>query len=79
MRDNCLLWVADPRNDEKKEETVPNSHEGVTDVSDLLNTVERDKLLFSVFSLLHKLGADERPEVFLEFFFFFLIFKVAKS
>lgn len=28
-----------------------------------MNTIDRDKLLFSVFSLLQKLGADERPEV----------------
>lgn len=28
-----------------------------------LNVVDRDKLLFSVFSLLQKLGSDERPEV----------------
>ncbi|XAR64453.1 hypothetical protein NMG60_11024804 [Bertholletia excelsa] len=29
----------------------------------LMNIIDRDKLLFSVFSLLQKLGADERPEV----------------
>lgn len=29
------------------------------------NIVDHDKLLFSVFSLLHNLGADERPEVYL--------------
>lgn len=29
----------------------------------LMNIVDRDKLLFSVFSLLQKLGTDERPEV----------------
>uniref|UniRef100_A0A2P2MTU1 Protein MON2 homolog isoform X1 n=1 Tax=Rhizophora mucronata TaxID=61149 RepID=A0A2P2MTU1_RHIMU len=28
-----------------------------------IHMVDRDKLLFSVFSLLQKLGADERPEV----------------
>ncbi|KAM7273445.1 hypothetical protein ACFE04_028109 [Oxalis oulophora] len=28
-----------------------------------MNIVDRDKLIFSVFSLLQKLGADERPEV----------------
>ncbi|MQM19579.1 hypothetical protein Taro_052586, partial [Colocasia esculenta] len=31
--------------------------------SPLLNTVDRDKLMFSVFSILRKLGGDERPEV----------------
>ncbi|XP_011078738.1 protein MON2 homolog isoform X3 [Sesamum indicum] len=56
-------FVTDQRNYVKKEEATPESHEKVTDATYLANTVERDKLLFSVFSLLHKLGADERPEV----------------
>ncbi|PIN26597.1 hypothetical protein CDL12_00664 [Handroanthus impetiginosus] len=56
-------FETDQRNHENREEPAPNSHEKVTDVTYLSNTVERDKLLFSVFSLLHKLGADERPEV----------------
>ncbi|KAK6139372.1 hypothetical protein DH2020_026880 [Rehmannia glutinosa] len=53
----------DPRNYDKKEEPAPDSLEKVTDIAYFSNAVERDKLLFSVFSLLHKLGADERPEV----------------
>ncbi|KAL0397341.1 UNVERIFIED_CONTAM: protein MON2 [Sesamum calycinum] len=56
-------FETDQRNYVKKEEATPESHEKVTDATYLANTVERDKLLFSVFSLLHKLGADERPEV----------------
>lgn len=55
--------VADPENQEEKAEPILDSHEEVNDVTNYSNTVERDKLLFSVFSLLHKLGADERPEV----------------
>ncbi|XP_047946837.1 protein MON2 homolog [Salvia hispanica] len=54
---------ADPENHEEKAEPNLDSHEEVNDVTNYTNTVERDKLLFSVFSLLHKLGADERPEV----------------
>lgn len=59
----ACFWVADPKNYEDKEEPTLGSHEEVIDASQYSNTVERDKLLFSVFSLLHKLGADERPEV----------------
>lgn len=36
---------------------------GVLDQAPSINIVDRDKLLFSVFSLLQNLGADERPEV----------------
>ncbi|XP_048323990.2 uncharacterized protein LOC107412268 isoform X2 [Ziziphus jujuba] len=35
----------------------------VLDQVRLINVIDRDKLLFSVFSLLQNLGADERPEV----------------
>lgn len=35
----------------------------VLDQVPLINVIDRDKLLFSVFSLLQNLGADERPEV----------------
>ncbi|KAL8528032.1 hypothetical protein ACS0TY_005737 [Phlomoides rotata] len=63
VRPNREEFETDPRNYVKKEEPAPNSHKEVTNVTDILNTVERDELLFSVFSLLHKLGADERPEV----------------
>lgn len=59
----ACFWVADPKNYEDKVEPTLDSHEEVNDASQYSNTVERDKLLFSVFSLLHKLGADERPEV----------------
>ncbi|KAL3843987.1 hypothetical protein ACJIZ3_001390 [Penstemon smallii] len=54
---------ADQSNYEECEETASNFHKQVTNVTDLSNTVNHDKLLFPVFSLLQKLGADERPEV----------------
>ncbi|XP_057962995.1 uncharacterized protein LOC131154318 isoform X2 [Malania oleifera] len=40
-----------------------NFSDEVNDQAPLMNIVDRDKLLFSVFSLLQKLGSDERPEV----------------
>ncbi|KAK3011261.1 hypothetical protein RJ639_010612 [Escallonia herrerae] len=52
------------RNCEKTEEQAPNLEVNrVSDQSLLVNIVDRDKLLFAVFSLLQDLGADERPEV----------------
>lgn len=56
-------FVTDPKNYEDKVEPTLDSHEEVNDANQYSITVERDKLLFSVFSLLHQLGADERPEV----------------
>ncbi|KAG8391013.1 hypothetical protein BUALT_Bualt01G0143800 [Buddleja alternifolia] len=57
-------FETDQRNYEKREEPLlPDSHNEVTSGTYLSNTGERDKLLVSVFSLLQKLGADERPEV----------------
>ncbi|XP_038879345.1 protein MON2 homolog isoform X2 [Benincasa hispida] len=49
-------------NDERCEEQIVevSSH---TDTSPFTNMIDSNKLLFSVFSLLHKLGADDRPEV----------------
>lgn len=44
-----------------KEQTMNVSD--ANDQSPMLNIVDSDRLLFSVFSLLQKLGADERPEV----------------
>ncbi|KAL6528116.1 hypothetical protein OROHE_015066 [Orobanche hederae] len=55
--------VTDQRNYDKQEEPAPDSHDKVTETAYFPDAVEHDKLLFSVFSLLHKLGADERPEV----------------
>ncbi|XP_058213354.1 uncharacterized protein LOC131325232 isoform X4 [Rhododendron vialii] len=49
--------------DVNREEEAANSMNGFSDQAPLINVVDRDKLLFSVFSLLQKLGADERPEV----------------
>ncbi|KAL6548700.1 hypothetical protein OROGR_008466 [Orobanche gracilis] len=53
----------DQRNYDKQGEPAPDSHDKVTETAYFHDAVEHDKLLFSVFSLLHKLGADERPEV----------------
>ncbi|XP_051116570.1 uncharacterized protein LOC127241447 isoform X2 [Andrographis paniculata] len=46
----------------KEEPVLDSSQEKFTDTR-LSSIVERDKLLSSVFSLLHKLGTDDRPEV----------------
>ncbi|KAJ0013658.1 hypothetical protein Pint_20577 [Pistacia integerrima] len=48
---------------EKREEQTFNIHNKVNDQTPPISVVDCDKLLFSVFSLLQKLGADERPEV----------------
>ncbi|XP_006347403.1 protein MON2 homolog isoform X2 [Solanum tuberosum] len=46
-----------------KEERALSFSGEVNDQALEMNIVDRDKLLFSVFSLLQNLGADERPEV----------------
>ncbi|KAJ8556427.1 hypothetical protein K7X08_029818 [Anisodus acutangulus] len=46
-----------------KEEQALSFSGKVNDQALQMNIVDRDKLLFSVFSLLQNLGADERPEV----------------
>ncbi|KAL3516234.1 hypothetical protein ACH5RR_023136 [Cinchona calisaya] len=51
----------DQTNNEKNEQFL-NSSYTLTDQA-LMDIVDRDKLLFSIFSLLQKLGDDERPEV----------------
>ncbi|XP_042986110.1 protein MON2 homolog isoform X5 [Carya illinoinensis] len=48
---------------EKAEEQALGISNNVNDQASLTNMVDYDKLLFSVFSLLQKLGADDRPEV----------------
>ncbi|KAH7844760.1 hypothetical protein Vadar_031380 [Vaccinium darrowii] len=48
--------------DVNREEEVANSINGFGDQAPLMIIVDRDKLLFSVFSLLQTLGADERPK-----------------
>ncbi|CAK9187179.1 unnamed protein product [Ilex paraguariensis] len=58
-----ILDSSKQRNGESREEHGLRVVDTVTDQAPLVNTVNRDKLLFSVFSLLHNLGADERPEV----------------
>ncbi|KAL8061656.1 hypothetical protein ABFX02_02G099900 [Erythranthe guttata] len=52
----------DLRDHETREEPT-DFHDKITNVTFSSDTVQRDRLLVSVFSLLHKLGADERPEV----------------
>ncbi|KAF2298593.1 hypothetical protein GH714_024248 [Hevea brasiliensis] len=48
---------------ELKEEQTPEATDKVNDQAPTVNIIDHDKLLFSVFSLLQRLGADERPEV----------------
>ncbi|KAE8010084.1 hypothetical protein FH972_006478 [Carpinus fangiana] len=48
---------------EKTEELALNISYTANEQSSLINIVDCNKLLFSIFSLLHKLGADDRPEV----------------
>jgi hypothetical protein len=48
---------------EKTEELALNISYTMNEQSSLINIVDCNKLLFSVFSLLHELGADDRPEV----------------
>ncbi|KAJ8760664.1 hypothetical protein K2173_017642 [Erythroxylum novogranatense] len=45
------------------EKQSPDMHEKVNDQTPGANIIDCDKLLFSVFSLLQRLGVDERPEV----------------
>lgn len=49
------------------EEQTDNISVDMNSHSPSANMVDRDKLIVSVFSLLQKLGADERPEVQLTF------------
>ncbi|XP_052193720.1 uncharacterized protein LOC127802068 isoform X3 [Diospyros lotus] len=49
--------------DANRDRQATNSVSGVNDQPPLVNIVNRDKLLISIFSLLQKLGSDERPEV----------------
>ncbi|XP_020540275.1 protein MON2 homolog isoform X1 [Jatropha curcas] len=48
---------------ESKEEQTLEVTDKPNDQASPINITDRDKLLFSVFSLLQRLGADERPEV----------------
>jgi len=54
-----------PDSNGMKEERALSFSGEVNDQALEMNIVDRDKLLFSVFSLLQNLGADERPEVFI--------------
>lgn len=58
-----LLFTPKQMDGEKREEQIFNRHNEVNGQTPLISVVDCDKLLFSVFSLLQKLGADERPEV----------------
>ncbi|CAA3013760.1 MON2 homolog isoform X1 [Olea europaea subsp. europaea] len=53
----------DERNSEKGEEQTLDSDNEVNNHTSLLNILDGDKLLLSIFALLQKLVADERPEV----------------
>lgn len=61
-----LYWQNEEKesdtNGMKEEQALSLSGE-VNDQALQMNIIDRDKLLFSVFSLLQNLGADERPEV----------------
>lgn len=48
---------------ELKDGETPKATDTVNDQASTVNITDCDKLLFSVFSLLQRLGADERPEV----------------
>lgn len=55
---------------ERREAQAFNSSNVVNNQTPLMSIEHRDKLLFSVFTLLQKLAADERPEVCLTFVYF---------
>lgn len=57
------VYLLPDTNGMKEEQALSLSGE-VNDQALQMNIIDRDKLLFSVFSLLQNLGADERPEVF---------------
>ncbi|KAJ4841109.1 hypothetical protein Tsubulata_003740 [Turnera subulata] len=46
-----------------KEKETPELPDKADDKAPKINIIDRDSLLFSVFSLLQRLGSDERPEV----------------
>ncbi|KAJ4955381.1 hypothetical protein NE237_012164 [Protea cynaroides] len=55
--------IPEQRRPEKiEEQSIYNSNEA-DDQASLIDIIDHNKLLFSVFSLLQKLGADDRPEV----------------
>lgn len=60
-----IIGIPDEHSTPKKTEGLKPEEQtlGVLDQAPLINIVDRDKLLFSVFKLLQNLGADERPEV----------------
>ncbi|CAN1245367.1 Protein MON2 homolog [Linum grandiflorum] len=55
--------VQNPMKGKSKEEETPPSPDSSVDEACQENVMESDQLLFSIFSLLQRLGADERPEV----------------
>lgn len=57
-----MAFVPKQVNDERSEKQMAEVS-SPADTSPFTNMVDSNKLLFSVFSLLHKLGADDRPEV----------------
>ncbi|XVE62867.1 hypothetical protein DITRI_Ditri06bG0154300 [Diplodiscus trichospermus] len=55
--------VSNKMDGQKREEQTEDKSNDMNSHSPSINIVDRDKLIISVFSLLQKLGADERPEV----------------
>ncbi|XVF57298.1 hypothetical protein PTKIN_Ptkin06aG0194000 [Pterospermum kingtungense] len=55
--------VSNKMDGQKREEQTDNISNDLNSHSSSINMVNQDKLIISVFSLLQKLGADERPEV----------------
>ena len=55
--------VSNKMDGQKREQRTDNISNDMNSHSSSINIVDRDKLIISVFSLLQKLGADERPEV----------------
>ncbi|XWS58298.1 hypothetical protein CRYUN_Cryun08bG0021900 [Craigia yunnanensis] len=55
--------VSNKMDGQKREERTDNISNDMNSHSSSINIVDRDKLIISLFSLLQKLGADERPEV----------------
>ncbi|PPD75513.1 hypothetical protein GOBAR_DD27556 [Gossypium barbadense] len=64
-----VISVSNKMDGQNGEEQTDNISVDMNSHSPSANMVDRDKLIVSVFSLLQKLGADERPEVRLTFLF----------
>ncbi|KAK4768270.1 hypothetical protein SAY87_003411 [Trapa incisa] len=66
MEDRIIVeahGIPNPKNDVEKKDKAKNMSNEQNESTVLVDTVDHEKLLFSVFLLLQKLGSDERPEV----------------